>query len=121
MTNISHYQKVFSIIQRRYSLSAAQAAETTKMIIDDMCQQKRYDVEAYLDYLESLGTLDRKEAKKMNEKVVAIREIMDIEQRAMKRNPPRNIKADIANLRKLTEIVLGYRLTKEEIDYVLGE
>jgi len=57
----------------------------------------------------------------MNEKVLALRKIMDIEQRAMKRNPPRTVKADIANLRQLTEIVLGYRLTKEEIDYVLGE
>ena len=57
----------------------------------------------------------------MNEKVLALRKIMDIERNAVKRNPPRMIKADIANLRKLTEIVLGYRLTKEEIDYVLGE
>jgi len=57
----------------------------------------------------------------MNEKVVALREIMDIEQRAMKRNPPRNIKADIANLRKQSKIILGYWLTKEEVDYILGE
>ena len=60
MINISHYQKVFSIIQKRYSLSAAQTAETTKMIIEDMHQQKRYDVEAYLDELELLGSPDPK-------------------------------------------------------------
>lgn len=56
----------------------------------------------------------------MDEKIIAIRAIMNIEQRAMRRNPPRNIKADAPNLRRQAKIILGYWIIKEEVEYLLG-